>query len=400
MKIECLIQAQRRVLTFIDDETGIPLIGASIWISLYEHRYAESYLRKRLHAIAAFYRHVKNTSGQQDQHLDSLIFSLDINGIGTNLRSFLGVIQNHSKQFSISSDQKLRFATQFVIDVCTEHAARSGKPKQEFEKINRSITNLKALYKFLRPERSKVESPIRSLPISVTDEIFEYVSPYSQTNIFMTEKLRIRNFLIFSTLFYMGLRRGELLSLQTDAFQTDFDAEQSKRLFWLNIKSPADFDSRTYRPKLKNEFSVRQIPVPEKLFIIATNYIYNWRGRCSHSFLFSTSSGAPLADSSLTDIFARVNSHLSDKSKNDLFRITGRSRFSPHALRHTSAVYRIKAYRRKGCEIDHSEALMRSFFGWSHTSSMPRRYARAFYQEELSSTWFEEMNKYIDWFDQ
>ena len=42
----------------VDWSTGLPCIGASIWISLYENKFSDSYMRKKLHAISKFYDHV------------------------------------------------------------------------------------------------------------------------------------------------------------------------------------------------------------------------------------------------------------------------------------------------------------------------------------------------------
>jgi len=327
-----------------------------------------------------------------------LMLNLDIGGIEQQLRSFMGALQNQSKQIQINTNRSLKHSVSFVIDTVTEIAIRTQRSTLNINSITRSLNNLKSLYKFLRPEKKNTNLAIRSLPSRVTDEVFEIISPSSELNPFRTQKLKKRNFLIIALLFYMGLRRGELLTLEANAFNTEYNCEDQKQLYWLNVRCSSQFDSRLYAPKLKNEYSQRQIPLPEPLYYGCLDYVSNWRGRCKHGFLVSTSSGAALSDRGLSEVFHRINKQLSQDAKTELEYITGNSTFSAHSLRHSAAVYRIRSFREAKIEMSQAEALMRLFFGWSNTSSMPRRYAKAYYQEQLATTWFNEMNKYLDGF--
>jgi len=399
VKVVRLNDAESRGFILVDQFTGLPCIGASIWISLYENKFSDSYMRKKLHAISRFYDHVSENMAHPIG-LDGLLIQKNIEALEEQLRSFLGVLQNQSKQTQINTSRTLKHSVGFVIDTVTEIAVRSHRSREQINSIIRNLNNLQTLYRFLRPEKKNVNLAIRSIPASVTDEVFGIVTPSSATNPFRTGKLKKRNFLIISLLFYMGLRRGELLTLETSAFKSEYSAKDNRQLYWLDVRQSSQYDNRLYTPKLKNEYSERQIPLPEALYYGCLEYVSNWRGRCAHGFLISTSNGSALTERGLTEIFNRLNQHLSTAAKNELNYVTGSKTFSPHSLRHSAAVYRIRAFREAGYEMSQAEALMRSFFGWSYTSAMPRRYAKAYYQEQLSTTWFDEMNHYLDGFKQ
>ena len=46
------------------------------------------------------------------------------------------------------------------------------------------------------------------------------------------------------------------------------------------------FDPRYEKPKLKNKYAIRQIPVAKELFIATETYAVNYRRKQDHSFLF------------------------------------------------------------------------------------------------------------------
>ena len=94
-------------------------------------------------------------------------------------------------------------------------------------------------------------------------------------------------------------------------------------------------------------------------------------------------------------MFERISTHLTQETQELLQEHCGASNVTPHQLRHTAAVDRIRAYRNAGIEMDNAEALMRVFFGWSAQSNMPRLYAKAFYVEQLNTTWLEEFDKRV-----
>ena len=97
----------------------------------------------------------------------------------------------------------------------------------------------------------------------------------------------------------------------------------------------------------------------------------------------------------VNSLFETISSHLSKDTQELLQEHCGSSNITPHQLRHTAAVDRIKAYRNSSIAMDNAEALMRVIFGWSAQSNMPRLYAKAFYVEQLNTTWLEEFDKRV-----
>jgi len=84
----------------VDRSTGLPCIGA------YENKFSDSYMRKKLHAISKFYDHVsERVTGPYD--LDDLLIQKNIDGLEAQLRSFLGALQNQSKQTQINTSRTL-----------------------------------------------------------------------------------------------------------------------------------------------------------------------------------------------------------------------------------------------------------------------------------------------------
>ena len=199
MELVSLNNEEDHGFILVDRSTGLPCIGASIWISLYENKFSDSYMRKKLHAISKFYDHVsERTTGPYG--LDDLLVQKNIDGLEEQLRSFLGALHNQSKQTQINTSRTLKHSVGFVIDTVTEIAMRCYKSREQINSITRSLANLQTLYRFLRPEKKHVNLAIRSIPLNVTDEIFGIIAPSSETNPFRTEKLKKRNFLIFSLL--------------------------------------------------------------------------------------------------------------------------------------------------------------------------------------------------------
>ena len=110
------------------------------------------------------------------------------------------------------------------------------------------------------------KTQVRSIPTKVLLEVFELVDPTSESNPFRTISKSWRNQLILILLFYMGLRLGELLNLQTDSFKSEFSPSENKTIYWLNVKLASTLDVRKRPPSLKNNYSQRQLPLPRFIY--------------------------------------------------------------------------------------------------------------------------------------
>ena len=178
MKVVCFKGNGYSSFVLLEESIGLPCVGASIWISLYENKYSESYMRKKLHAVSRLYDHVSDNLNEP-MGLDRLLIEQKIDVLEEQMRSFLGSLQNQSKQTQINTSRTLKHAVGFVIDTVTELAARSQISREEINTITRNLSNLKTLYRFLRPEKKNVNLVVRSIPAKVTDEVFGIVAPSS-----------------------------------------------------------------------------------------------------------------------------------------------------------------------------------------------------------------------------
>jgi integrase len=72
---------------------------------------------------------------------------------------------------------------------------------------------------------------------------------------------------------------------------------------------------------------------------------------------------------------------------------TGMISVSPHDLRHTAAVIRLKQLKSLEKSLDDVLSLMRRYFGWSPDSLMPMHYAKAAFEERLDTVWRDEFDE-------
>jgi len=262
-------------------------------------------------------------------------------------------------------------------------------PESHFQgNMSRKMSDLRRienLYSFLRSPKNLLTRRPRAIPSPVLDDIFKTISPNYHKNPYRGEAIKYRNYLIFSVLLYQGLRLGELLSLPSNCVKHEYCSKQSKDIFWINVHESQMRDSRSSNPRIKNTHSVRQIPIDESLAMQIEHYCRNYRGKTGHGFLFGSNQNKPLSKSAVANIFYRVSETLSPASKEKIFSEMNQSRVTPHNLRHTCAVMRINEFLSRDIEMGTAEELMRSFFGWSRTSTMPSYYTQAFYQNELQN---------------
>ena len=70
-----------------------------------------------------------------------------------------------------------------------------------------------------------------------------------------------------------------------------------------------------------------------------------------------------------------------------LFDRTGKDSVDPHDLRHTCSVVRLNQLLENKVPMDEALQQLRTFFGWSRTSDMPKKYARAVFEDRLANVW-------------
>ena len=375
-------------------KTGMPRFLANMWLSLNEQKYSPGYTAQHLRALDMLYTYFENSSAEL-KNLDETVIQGEVDELTRGLRGFVAERQNIANSTGKDQSAHVQMACAVISSALDELRHKNKRLFSNSAQINRATSNINTLYRFLRPPRASKVRTIRSLPTSVMDELIQLLRPDSNANPFRTRKLKIRNFILFSLLYQMGLRRGELLNLSSNCMKAQFDSETERVVYWLNIRPPKEHDTRSKKPKLKNEYSTRQLPVSKSLYGFIDGFVTNYRGRSNHGFLIGSQKGNPLSERALNSIFETISNSLSKETQELLREQCGSPNITPHQLRHTAAVDRIRGYRKSGIEMDNAEALMRVFFGWSPQSNMPRLYAKAFYVEQLNTTWLEEFDKRV-----
>lgn len=370
--------------------SGAPRFWATIWSDVLKSGLEQSTRRRHLAALDRLYSAVHRQRGRDC--LDQLIADADADAIEDCLVGFLAQLRNEAVVDQVDKSSTWSSAVCFVTDMLRFAGTASGVRASEMEA---KLLRLDTLYRQLVPNPEATAPPIRALPPSVVEDLYEVFRPDSIRNPFKTPALRWRNLLIFMLLLRLGLRRGEAALLRTSSFKEDFDPDIGKAVHWLDVEETDDGDPRYEQPSLKTEMSRRQLPLSSELVELYRYYTGNFRGRANYPQLLMSQKAKPLALRSFGKMFDVATEALSDTAKQSLQK-QGLRNVSPHDLRHTSAVVRMRRYQDAGMDVDKAQEKLRVFFGWSKSSNMPRLYARAYFETSLSEVWDEKFDTFVD----
>jgi len=377
------------------DSQGIPRYWATVWAILTLNDAAPSTQEKRLRHIDDLYRHTDRTFGRGS--LDESLGSLHQDRLSEILETWFISIAN---QPVTSGSDELRWQTGFgFVSFIVTWQVKSVSNIKALSDAQAAMRRLSHLYKQLRIQKPRQATPVRSLPSSVVEGLYGLLDPASPANPFPRERTRWLVYLSFLLMLHQGLRRGEVLLLPADAVKTGFDARRQEQRFWLNVRSnpyeDEHDDPRYTKPSIKTQQSIRQIPVSSTIASLVQTYAENYRGRTNHSFLLNSQKNLPLSTESLTKMFAKASSSLTSPLKEELKNRIGRATITPHDLRHTCAVIRLNQLLSQGDSMDEATQKLRAFFGWSRTSSMPMRYARAVFEDRLEAVWSSRFDSQV-----
>ena len=56
----------------------------------------------------------------------------------------------------------------------------------------------------------------------------------------------------------------------------------------------------------------------------------------------------------------------------------------------------MRRYQDTGNDLDKAQEKLRTFFGWSKKSDMPRLYAKAYFETSLDEAWGEKFDHFVD----
>ncbi|MEN3032026.1 tyrosine-type recombinase/integrase [Chromobacterium amazonense] len=373
----------------VDPGSRLPRYWSVVWNSIFAGELADSTRAGKLRAIDALYQHADVLRGPGA--LDDALGQLDHVALADILESWFVSIRNRP---AASRSDELRWQTGlgFVTNI-VKMLSGSQKPNESLRKIEERLLRLNLLYRQLHIKKKTQSETIRSLPESVGEALYAILDPASLQNPFAEPAMRWRVFIAFILMLHQGLRRGELLLLPVDCIKSAFDKKQDRERYWLNVREneydDEGVDTRYSKPSIKTANSIRQIPVSATVAKCVKVYVENYRGRPDHPFLLNSKRNNPLSTESLTKAFALATKALPLLIMEELEDRTGKTSISPHDLRHTCAVIRLHQLLNQGDSMDEALQKLRTFFGWAKDSVMPARYARAVFEDRLSSIWNE-----------
>lgn len=379
----------------LTDENGLPRYWVTVWSILRTNDLAVSTEMQRLRHIEALYVFADQMHGPGC--LDDILGSCRIEELGNLLEAYFVSLRNRS-EVTESTQKRWYAGMSFVKDVVLR-LTKSGTAIGKLVEAEKRLMHLDALYGQLRIRKSKRPDILRSLPAVVVSHLYETLDPESPENPFSRVRAKWTVFLAFVLMLHQGLRRGELLLLPADVVKSGFDKRQLRQRYWMNIQDDekhADQDKRYNKPSIKTADSIRQVPVSELTANLIQTYIENFRGKPDHPFLLNTQWNTPLSHDSLTAYFAKLTTALPADMLRVLHERTGKKSIEPHDLRHTAAVVRLNQLLSKNVPMDEALQQLRTFFGWARTSDMPRRYARAVFEDRLSDVWSKVLDDRIE----
>ena len=373
------------------DSQMLPRYWSAVWMLFHAGGLALSTQQRKLSHIEALYDHAERSG----VCLDDLIARLDLDAVGNALEAFF----ISQKNVSVPSSQALRRwnnAFNFVRDTC-ERIARNPGARHRMDEVRERIATLDRLYLGLRPRRKKVSAAIRALPRDVVHELLNAAEPGSPSNPFEHESTQWRMYCLVVLLLFQGLRRAETLVLRADSLDVQKHPRSGADQWILKVPSNKnDCDPRAQVPSIKTVDSIRTLPVTALTANVIQTYLDNYRGRANHSYLLSSMRRQPLSIEGVNKAFRRLSDALSPATRQTLLKACGTDALTPHALRHTCAVLRMKQMLTMGQSPEQAMAQLRSFFGWSKTSVMPLHYAKAALDERLNDTWSDDLDKRLE----
>lgn len=373
---------------FLTDEFhyGLPRYWVNVHSIVNSRDLADSTEKKRLQRVEALYVFADNLRYQG--FLDDALSKCDLDELAPVLEAYFISLKNRPK-LTESSENQWRTGISFVVEIVTR-ISKSCSTMNGLEQINAKLLHLQYLYGQLRIHKSRQPETLRSLPSEVVSYLYEVLDPLSSDNPFARTQTKWTMFIAFVILLHQGLRRSEVLMLPVNAVKSGLDNRQLKEKYWLNIQENSEHknvDPRSNKPNIKTANSVRQVPVSHLTSKLIQIYTDNYRGKVNHPFLLSSQWKTPFSSEALTANFSLVSKKIPPAIRKILHDRNGVQKIVPHSLRHTCAVVRLNQFLEQGDSMDLALQKMRQLFGWSRTSDMPQKYAKAVFEDRLANVW-------------
>ncbi|MDC4336590.1 site-specific integrase [Acinetobacter baumannii] len=319
------------------------LIALKFWYDFWFEKFATSFCE-------SFYSSSYNFEIIQTE-IDNFIIYLENN---KKIESNLIRLRNTDHTNYTTIGHRIRSFLKFYSFLIDEYLTIQSQPQlslKEIQKIKENLNKYMTIKKKIINNFSKsnktIKSEINYSFKSMNDEMIKVlyliISPsnsnkYNTLNPFKSKNVQLRNFLIIHLMLNYGLRIGELMLLTTNSIKKSI---QNHNFSLIITNTDDEFDDRSKKPKIKNEYSYRVIKLQERDYRILQIYINEIRKEIPSQILF-TSLKPPysaLSYASVKKIFDQVDLSLKallpecfDTSAYDSI-----DRLTPHVCRHSWA---------------------------------------------------------------
>lgn len=383
------------------------LIALRFWYEFWYEKFSTSFCE-------SFYSTSYNFEIIQNE-IDSFIIYLENN---KKIEENLIRLRNSNNVNYTTVSHRVRSLLKFYSFLIDEYLTTQYHPQltlSEIQKIKRNISKYmdkqkKILNRFSKTNKtvkSEINYSFKSINNEMVQVLYLIISPsyskrHNNLNPFKFKNVQLRNFLIIHLMLNYGLRVGELMLLTTNSIKKSI---QSDNYNLIITNTDDDYDDRSKKPQIKNEYSYRVIKLQERDYKILNIYINEVRKEIPSKILF-TSSKPPysaLSYSSIDKIFNEVENSVKAHSPRffDSSNYDSIERLTPHVCRHSwaymSLSYSFNKYMKENKNsldsrsssndaMSKAQEDLRVIGGWSPTSIMPIFYGKRFIVERANHT--------------
>ena len=327
----------------VNVKTGIPDFYSTLWVTVeLRNQSAVNTIRNKLIAIQWLMSWEKGNNLVISDliHREIVLTSEQLESLIQHMRL------NAKKQKNVNSTKKnvlMKGQTQFIdiyssasfshqynrLTIISEYILFLSKVIRVSNEYIEKITKLVALIKKARPQNHKTLSikPESELPDGLLDEFMSIANFSNPNNPFQDIGIRKRNHLMFILLKELGIRRGELLSIQIPFI----DIGTAKSSITIRRTHDDKFDTR--RKQAVSKTKERRLPISQNIAQLINDYIMNYRSKIpnanKHPYLFVThrkgkTQGNPISTSSFDNVIVPTMKKIDPKF----------SIIHPHIFRH------------------------------------------------------------------
>jgi integrase len=374
------MQSGERYCLLVESSTGLPLFYPNLYLTsqVRNSSLSLSAMQSAASSIAVLLQLLK----ERDICLETQLRSGALMGVSEleliryrcqlrNEHNADNIIKNNNKYVSAGYEYVRLTEIAYYLKWLAEQLVPNAGISPKVEQIEKMHSSLLAS----RPMRGSDEDRLeKSLDESQIEALERSFGIGADANPFVDEDVQCRNWLIYTLLFNLGIRGGELLNIRVS------DIDFSKNIIHIRRRPDEQVDPRTDQPLVKT--LARDLVVSNNLAGVLHKYIVKHRRGAQrarkHDYLLVTHKAGPTQGMPLTKSAYKKLIGLIKRSDTKL------SEFSGHALRHTWN-YRYSEAN-DSSESPASEAEQekeRSYLmGWKQGSGTAKTYNKRYVQQK------------------